>query len=170
MVYSIARCQRDHGGAFVEVGVFRGASLKAIAAAKRPETKLFAFDTFEGLPSVGTDDCRFTNGMFKASASSCLERLRGYENVNVIKGTFPGTAVALEGEHLSFVHLDVDTYESTISSLRTAYPSLLPGGIILSHDYSQAKGVQRAVEEFMSDHGGDRLIELSVTQVMLIKT
>jgi O-methyltransferase len=169
MVYSIARCQRDHGGAFVEVGVFRGASLTVIAAAKSPGTKLFGFDTFEGLPSVGDDDTLFEKGMFKADETNLLKRVSVHKNVKVVKGTFPDTAAVLTGEQLSFVHLDVDTYESTIASLKTVYPMLLPGGIILSHDYSQAAGVHRAVGEFFQDRRGDRLIELSVSQVMIIK-
>jgi O-methyltransferase len=169
VVYSIARSQRDHGGSFVEVGVFRGASLRVIAAAKNPETRLFAFDTFEGLPSVGTDDRGFAPGMFKADETKLRARLCSIPNLTVVKGVFPRTAAALRGERLSFVHLDVDTYESTAACLSALYELLLPGGIMLIYDYSNAAGVRRAVDEFSQQHMRDRLIELSVSQALIIK-
>ena len=59
MIYSIARGQKDHGGAFAEVGVFRGASAKLISEAKHSDTDLYLFDTFEGLQDVGDFDARF---------------------------------------------------------------------------------------------------------------
>lgn len=170
MIYSIARGQREHGGSFVEVGVFRGASLKAMAGAKRPETKLFGFDTFEGLPEAGADDPLFEKGMFKSDEAAVRERLKPYQNVTIVKGIFPDTAGILQGEKISFAHLDVDTYESTLASLKALDPLLLPGGIILSHDYSQALGVHRAFDEFLAGRKNYRLVELPVSQVMILKS
>jgi hypothetical protein len=169
MIYSVARAQRDHGGVFAEVGVFRGASAKVIATAKRPETKLFLFDTFEGLPDVGDLDPRFEAGMFRADQEDVRQRLSRYPNIELVKGLFPDSGRPINNRRISFVHLDVDTYESTRASLRFFQFRMSPGGIILSHDYSQCEGVKRAFDEFMEDADQYRLIELSVSQVMIIR-
>lgn len=42
------------------------------------------------------------------------------------------------------------------------------GGIILTHDYSQARGVNKAFNEFFKNKA-EEIIELSLTQAMIIK-
>ncbi len=54
----------------------------------------------------------------------------------------------LPERRFSFVHLDVDLYESTLAGLEYFYPRLIPGGVILSHDYSILAGVKKAFEDF----------------------
>jgi hypothetical protein len=59
MLHELARAQRYHGGCFAEVGVFRGVSAEILCQAKLPETELYLFDTFEGLPRPSELDGRF---------------------------------------------------------------------------------------------------------------
>jgi hypothetical protein len=59
-------------------------------------------------------------------------------------------------------------YEGTRACLEFFYPRMIPGGIMLSHDYSILSGVRAAFEEFMSDKP-EGLIELPTTQCMLTK-
>jgi hypothetical protein len=47
---------------------------------------------------------------------------------------------AVENEKFSFVHSDVDLYASTRSVLEFFYPRMLPGGVILTHDFATAHG------------------------------
>lgn len=170
MIYSVARAQRDRGGDFAEVGVFRGASAKIIAEALQGEANLYLFDTFEGLPHASEVDPRFEVGMFKADEGAVRERLSSYKRVHLIKGLFPDSAQPIDDNLFSLVHLDVDTYESTLASLRYFADRMLPNSIILSHDYSQCEGVKRAVDEFVAERGREfRLVELDVSQVMLLK-
>ena len=51
----------------------------------------------------------------------------------------------------SFVHLDVDLYQSTKDGLAWFYPRLNRGGILISHDYSNADGVRKAFDEFFAE-------------------
>ena len=65
-IWEQARIMADHGGAFAEVGVFRGASAKMICEAKG-QTPLYLFDTFEGLP----DEVSERDGRFERGARRC---------------------------------------------------------------------------------------------------
>lgn len=167
-IWEQSRIMADHGGAFAEVGVFRGASAKVICEAK-DKTPLHLFDTFEGLPNeVGENDGRFKKGMFIASEEKVRERLSRYPNVEIYSGIFPETAGPIENLKFSFVHLDVDLYSVTKKALEFFYPRMLPGGRILSHDYGQCQGVWEAFDEFMIGKP-EKLQPMEATQVLLIK-
>jgi hypothetical protein len=168
-VWEQARIMSDHGGAFAEVGVFRGASAKVICEAKG-QVPLYLFDTFEGLPDeVGAMDGRFRKGLFVSSEKEVRERLSRYPEVKIHRGIFPGTAGVIKDLKFSFVHLDVDLYSATKNSLEFFYPRMLPGGRILSHDYGQCEGVWRAFDEFMIGKP-EKLQPMEATQVLLIKS
>jgi O-methyltransferase len=165
----LARAQKYHGGCFAEVGVFRGVSAEVICQAKLPDTEFYLFDTFEGLPSPGEIDPRFKERMFSASDQVVRARLKGYSRWTIFKGLFPGTARPVENSRFSFVHLDVDLYDSTLAGLEFFWPRMLKGGILISHDYSQCEGVHQAFKDFFQNPKSCRLVELPTTQIMVIK-
>ncbi len=168
-IWEQSRIMADHGGAFAEVGVFRGASAKAICETKG-KIPFHLFDTFEGLPDEVSDrDGRFKKGMFTASEREVRARLQKYPAVHIHRGIFPQTASAVKDLKFSFVHLDVDLYSVTKSALEFFYPRMLPGGRILSHDYGQCEGVWTAFDEFMADKQ-EKLQPIEATQVLLIKS
>ena len=68
---------------------------------------------------------------------------------------------------ISFLHLDVDLYQSTIDSLRYFYPRLVTGGIILIHDF-HTDGIKKAINEFLTEND-IQIIELSGTQGLVLK-
>jgi len=155
-------------GDLAEVGVYRGGSAKLIREANGIKT-LHLFDTFEGLPAVeAIDQPQFNKGQFAASFDHVTNYLREYKNVHFYKGLFPSTAKTVENKKFSFVHFDVDTYESTRSCLDFFYFRMNRGGIILSHDYTSAAGVHRAFDEFFSDKA-EPVIEMSGTQCLVVK-
>jgi O-methyltransferase len=155
-------------GDLAEVGVYRGASAKLICKANGNKT-LHLFDTFEGLPAVeAIDQPQFNKGQFASSFDDVKNYLKDHENVYFYKGLFPGTATPVEDKKFSFVHFDVDTYESTRSCLEFFYSRMNRGGIILSHDYISAAGVRRAFDEFFSDKL-EPIIEMSGTQCLIVK-
>lgn len=166
-IYQQARIMSDHGGAFAEVGTFRGASAKAICEAKG-QTDLHLFDTFAGLPEVGGVDTRFKRGMFTADEQSVRRRLAKYPNVRFHPGFFPTTASELSPDtKFSFAHFDVDTKKTTRDALEFFYSRMLKGGRILSHDYGQCQGVWEAFDEFMADK--PEKLEPVHSQIMIIK-
>jgi len=84
------------------------------------------------------------------------------------RGLFPSTAGPVESKKFSFVHLDVDLYESTRDSLKFFYPRLSPGGILISHDFVSSDGVDAAFREFFADKP-EPVIELTGYQCMFVK-
>ncbi len=167
-VYSVARAQSALAGEMAEVGVYQGCSAKIISTASGGKP-LHLFDTFTGLPSPDSDEQdRMRTGHYAASLASVQSFLSGHRNITYYEGFFPGSAEAANGRVFSFVHLDVDLKSSTLACLEFFYPRLVPGGIILTHDYSYLDGVRAAFDEFLSDKD-EHAIELATSQALLVK-
>lgn len=168
MLYSLARAQKSLGGSMAEVGTYQGASAKLICEAKG-ETPFHVFDTFAGLQDVSADDPLFRQNDYSASEEQVQKYLSAYPNVTLHRGYFPAdTGDAVADEKFCFVNLDVDTYQSTRDSLEFFYPRLMPGGILVSHDYAQAEGVRKAFDEVMGPKP-EPIIELVESQCMFVK-
>ena len=78
------------------------------------------------------------------------------------------TLEALTNRIFSFVHLDVDTYESTRDALQFFYPRMSPGGFLISHDYLNATGVRRAFDEYFADKP-EPIVRIAETQCLIAK-
>lgn len=172
-VYSIARSQSRLEGDMAEVGVYQGGSAKIICEAK-DQRALHLFDTFAGLPKVSEKDTHFgvkywKDGEFSNTSEKAVrDYLSKYKNVFFHKGRFPETADPVKGTKFSFVHLDVDLYQSTLDCLEFFYPHLIRGGVILTHDY-HTNGVQSAFKEYFQNKSIP-VIELTGSQCLVINT
>ncbi|HET6458464.1 MAG TPA: TylF/MycF/NovP-related O-methyltransferase [Nitrosopumilaceae archaeon] len=170
-VYSVAKSQSKLEGDMAEVGVFQGGSAKLICEAKG-NGKLHLFDTFEGLPELSDKDTHFGVKYWKksqfgnTSVENVKKYLSKYSNVFYYKGTFPETANPITDLKFSFVHIDVDLYQSTMDCLKFFLPRLVQGGIILSHDYHTG-GVRSAFDEFFKEKKIP-IVELPGPQCMVI--
>jgi hypothetical protein len=166
-IISSVRNTAKLGGAIAEVGTFQGASAKLIAEtdSTRP---IHLFDTFQGLPLPGQQDPSFTAGQFACSLEQVKESLSQYQNLRLYKGLFPDSAGPVENTRFSFVHLDVDLYQSMADSLQFFYSRMIPGGVILCHDFSSIDAITFAVEEFFSDKP-EPVIELSGNQCLIVR-
>lgn len=142
---------QDLGGACAEVGVYKGGTAELIAI-NRKERPLYLFDTFSGIPYSGKHDNHHKMGDFNdTSFEKVCDRLAKYEGVSVHKGIFPDdTGSVIDNVEFSFVHLDVDVYESYISALNVFWPKMIKGGIIICDDYNfdTCLGAKVAVDEF----------------------
>jgi O-methyltransferase len=167
-VYSFCKAYSGLPGAMAEVGVFQGASAKLLCEAKG-DVELHLFDTFGGLPpSSAADKGVHRENQYLCSLESVQDFLKSYKNVNFHPGLFPDSAKTLPERRFSFVHLDVDLYESTLAGLEYFYPRLITGGVILSHDYSILAGVRKAFDDFLHDKP-ERPVQFPSTQCALIK-
>ena len=154
-------------GEIAEVGVYKGGSAKLIAEAKGERT-LHLFDTFDGLPDSGDGDPLFQRGQFPSSVDKVKAYLATYPNVHFYKGLFPDTAGPVKDKQFSFVHLDVDIYESTAAALAFFYPRMAKGALLVSHDYMWAEGVKRAFDEFFADKP-EPVLELGGSQCAFVR-
>ncbi|RYF11233.1 MAG: macrocin-O-methyltransferase [Oxalobacteraceae bacterium] len=167
-VFSLARSQRSLPGVMAEVGVYQGVSARLISQGSGG-APLHLFDTFAGLPTPdASEHSRMREGHYAASLSSVRTFLSDCPEVFFHPGLFPDTSVPCAADRFSFVHLDVDLKSSTLDCLNFFYPRMLPGGIILSHDFSYLDGVREAFTEFF-DSRPEQPIELATSQAMLVK-
>ena len=166
-IYSAAKSATKLPGDFAEVGTYKGGSAKLICLAKG-DKNLYLFDTFEGLPKKGEFDKYLEEGQFKSSYQTVEKYLASYDNVFIVKGFFPETGQTVKHKKFSFVHIDVDFYQSTLDTLIFFYPLMVSGGIILSHDYATLPGVKKAFDEFFQSRP-EVVIPLDSSQCLVVK-
>jgi len=168
-IFMAVKSTNKLGGHIAEIGTFRGGSAKLISEAKG-DKHLYLFDTFEGLPEISRSDSQdhFKKGDYSASYEEVKDYLKSYKNVNIYKGLFPQNSEPIINKIFSFVHLDLDLYESTLESIKFFYPRLTKGGIMISHDYIDTLGVRKAFDEFFADKP-EPVIEMSGSQCLIVK-
>lgn len=127
-------------------------------------------DTFSGLPFISKFDKEFYEHEYAFSLESVKEYLQSY-SFNIIKGIFPNkeSVNKLSNHQFSFIHLDVDVYQSTKDCLEFFYPLMIKNGIILTHDYSNTEGVKKAFDDFF-DNKVESVLELSTSQAIIVKS
>jgi predicted O-methyltransferase YrrM len=156
---------RDVQGACAEVGVYQGASAEVISHCKRNK-KLYLYDTFDGFKDVGEHDKVDLQSIFSFSGVEDHLRNLNLPNVEIVKGYFPDTAIE---DRFSFVHLDADTYVSTLKALEWFYPRMNCGGVVLLHDYTNPNvSVKKALDSFLSGKG-ENLVVCQTSQAYFIK-
>ena len=161
-------------GSIADCGVYLGASTAGIGLYLRQrgiEKTIFGFDSFEGFDSGAAardlelggaeNEDRHLHGFDRTSIHLVERKLRslGLKNVILVKGFFaqslPDFAARYEPPALqfSFVHLDVNLYESYKVCLEFFYPRLAQGGILLFDEYNDPPwpGCNKAVDEFLRD-------------------
>jgi hypothetical protein len=154
-------------GDIAEVGTAGGGSARLISEYSG-DKPIHVFDTFEGLPNPGiVDHSGFTEGQYRWSMGEVQEYLSG-RRIEFHKGLFPASAISVQDHRFSFVHLDVDLYQSTLHCLKFFYPRMCSGGIIITHDYSWAAGVDQAFSEFFADKL-EKPIELIGDQALVVR-
>jgi len=147
-IFTVVESVKKIKGDLVEVGVYKGRSAKIIFNADKKKI-LHLFDTFKGIPAVDNNDDSYIK---KGELTSSFRSLKNYfsknKNVFIYKGICPASAKPIKNKKFSFVHLDVDTYKSTLNCLNFFYPRMNKGGAIMSHNYIDGPGVKKAINEF----------------------
>ncbi|TAL04120.1 MAG: hypothetical protein EPO08_02405 [Rhodospirillaceae bacterium] len=168
---------RDLSGDIAECGVHAGATLATIALwCQHANSKkhIFGFDSFEaldaaaetGLPCDGFDSARRrVGGSGDVTLRSVHEKIRllgQQDRVRFVKGNFVATLPAYSKLTFSFVHLDVNVYQSYKECLDFFYPRTAPGGVILLNEYNDPLWPEcnKAVDEFLADK--PEILELMV--------
>ena len=159
----VASCEKIPGD-MAEAGVFRGATAALMLSASTK--RLHLFDTFEGLPE---SENQFAKGEWKGAEAVVRANLsRWGDRVEFHPGFFPESTTGLDDLRFSFVHLDLDLYQSTRDAINWFWLRLNPDGILLSHDYPLSEGVVRAFREHF-DHLDNPVIPLSGNQCIVVK-
>ena len=142
-------------GSFAELGVYKGNSAKLMHMLA-PERSLYLFDTFEGFSKedLKSESHPQYSKLFKDTSLDYVKQFVGEaESIFYIEGHFPASTTQVDSdEKFSFVHLDCDLYDPIKAGLEYFYPRVVPGGMIVIHDYASGywPGVKKAVDKFFS--------------------
>lgn len=154
-------------GAYLEFGVYNGASMTCMLEALRRQgdrdTRLFGFDSFQGLPpSAATEDGGVWHaGQFRCPKSLAEERIAAASDrpgrVTLVEGWFADTLAAGDIYGIgraSIALIDSDTYSSAREALRFLAPLLTNPSIVMFDDWKlndldvKAMGEYRAFYEW----------------------
>lgn len=161
-----ASLARGVPGDFAEIGVFRGAAFRKLAALAHAQGKLaHAFDSFRGMaPPQPEDGEEYPASKFDIGGADAFARLMDEAGVarswyRVWAGFIPECfAEVPAGARFSLVVIDVDHYRATADSLAWAAPRVERRGILALDDYVPGHTglATRAINEFL---GRDRDFE-----------
>jgi len=133
---------------YLEFGVYEGDSLRFWSRnLTHPDSRLFGFDSFEGLPESWHEDSprgRFDRG-------GAVPRIDD-SRVQFVKGWFDYSLSVFEmPEHERLVvSLDADLYSSTKCVLDWLTPQLRPGDILYFDEFFDRHHELRALDEFLA--------------------
>lgn len=144
------------------------AAIRAASYLDLADAQFFAFDSFQGLPDVTTqDDGVFTAGSFATPANEFVRLVKTMSGLrlppqNIIEGFYETSLTAQLRERLptvGVVHIDVDLYSSTVAVLDFIKPLLVVGTVIIFDDWycfppGANKGEVRAFNEFRRANPG----------------
>lgn len=178
VLYLLDALKRDVDGDVVEFGCYIGETskyLKKCLLEWHSTKKLWVYDSFEGLPPLGTyeEGTGWTEGGFKTTEDILINNFltNGIEPPKVVKGWFNKIENKDLPNKVCFAFLDGDFYESIYSSLEKIYDRVSEGGYIFFHDYERPDlpGVKAAIEDYFAINGGQYQVLKITNQLAVIK-
>jgi len=174
--FEMAKKYADWDGCYVEAGVAAGAQIIAMAAGAPKTKRIYALDSFYGIPMPSNRDNQMpgirmllpdeqaalpepgkqelvSSGATVVNESDFWKHIQDSEvwpgNITSIKGWFESTVpeFASVGEPIAILRLDGDLYNSTLVCLVHLYPLVVSGGIVIIDDW-QLPGCQMAVIDY----------------------
>lgn len=138
-------------GDWAEFGVGGGGSARKLEERLPEGTKLYLFDTFEGLPHDGPPESGWIKGAFRSDIYQTNN-----PSVEVVVGLFADTLPGFFADNtLSFLHVDCDLYESAKTVLELTWPALKDGATIVFDEMfaypGWEKGEHKALKEWPHD-------------------
>ena len=182
-------CLQDLLGNFVECGAFKGGASAMMAAvikrySRRPR-KLFAFDTFTGMPEpiecdrhegIAANDTGFGVGTLSAPIEENIyriaEQLKVKDILEAVPGLFKDTLPAYHTQigDIALLHADGDWYESTMDIFNNLYDAVVPNGTIQIDDYGHWEGCRLAIHDFARERNlRFELEQIDYTGVRFVK-
>lgn len=151
-------------GHIIEFGSYLGGNalfMAYVAGKLYPGMKVYALDSFEGMPAPDKAVDAHTKGDF---AGVDLKELRRFvdackiTNLEMVKGYFEDTAkdVLKEARNISLAHIDCDIYSSVKYSYEAVKPCMVDGGYIVLDDATSPSciGATEVVESIIVRRDG----------------
>jgi predicted O-methyltransferase YrrM len=144
----------------IEFGAFKGGTsifMASILRAIAPAAKLYALDTFEGMPETDRAiDAHGAGDFVDASIHALIDTAKtlGLDNLVPVKGLFQDTFPTLDS-NISFglAHIDADIYSAIKFAQDAVWPQMTKGGYVIydDADISSCLGATEAVEELIQE-------------------
>lgn len=162
-------------GDFVETGVWRGgtsiflrAILEALGGPDDAGRRVWACDSFQGLPEATLDidvPMKFhTFAPLAVGVDVVRANFARYglldDRVEFVEGWFSDTLPDLDVDAIAVLRLDGDMYESTMDALAALEPKVSPGGFVIVDDYGGIEACRNAVTDYRTSAGIDVPIEM----------
>src|ERR1019366_5852168 len=142
----LAEGVRNLAGCIVELGVYQGGALKALAG-DNPGKRCYGFDTFARSRKESWREIDIHRPGEFGDTSLAAVKAAMPANVELIAGLFPGSAEAFD-KRISFAHVDMDLEKSTEDAIDWLRPRMVSGGLVVFDDYrwQNCPGVAKAIE------------------------
>lgn len=144
---------KNISGVFAELGVYKGDSAY-ILHLMDPSREFHLFDTFEGFTNKDLEietgkASNYTKHNFADTSIEQVKEKLSSDKFIFHKGYFPETTDNFKDIQFALVNMDADLYNPTKAGLQFFYPRLVPGGVIIVHDYNPDwPGIMKAVDDF----------------------
>ena len=185
-------------GDFVECGVWKGGNLilfEKMMEKLKIKRKIYAYDTFEGMPEPGKFDYTYKKESAKKIINSLrqkkadpkknivlaecsLEKVKQNYNKNTklnknltcVKGQVEKTLKIKKNlpKKISILRIDTDWYESTKVELEILFPLLSKNGFLIIDDYGYWSGAKKAVDNYFQKKSVS-LFKIDFTSRFVIK-
>ncbi len=144
----------NNQGDYLEFGVWEGKSFirayNKIKAIKNKNTRLYAFDSFEGLPEpLEEEKKQMVKGSYCCSKDRFVHNLKKAKvnlgDVEVIEGFYENTLnkelqKRLKIKNAGVIYIDCDLYQSTVKVLDFIVPYINTGTVIIFDDWYLYEG------------------------------
>ena len=170
---AVTKLVRDQRVLYLEFGVYKGATfLQMVDLASQQNKRCHGVDSFQGMgepterdrPSPDVEHS-YPAGKFKTEhyPDALLRKLINTYGTDSLAwslwiGWVPDVLKQIETQawQLSFAHIDMDHYEPTAAALKWAWNRLVPGGMLLCHDYIPGCTwlATPAIDRFLQRHKG----------------
>lgn len=162
-------------GNIVECGVWKGGSSMlaalTLSGMKSFERQIYMYDTYEGMSEPGEKDVDINGNKVnskwekvdKSDTLFCYSNFEEvadnmqnktdypFELIKLIKGKVEDTIPSVLPGEIALLRLDTDWYESTYHELKSLYPLLTKGGVLIIDDYGHWKGAREAVDQYFNE-------------------
>ena len=144
---------KNISGAFAELGVYKGDSAYILHLMDLSR-EFHLFDTFEGFTNKDLEietgkASTYTKHNFADTSIEQVKEKLSSDKFIFHKGYFPETIGKAKDIQFALVNMDADLYNPTKAGLEFFYSRLVPGGVIIVHDYNPDwPGIMKAVNDF----------------------
>lgn len=151
-------------GDVIEFGSYKGGSALFMAKALKkfhPQKKIYALDTFSGMPPTDKRIDMHNEGDFSDSILEEFQEKKeknGLDNLVIVKGKFEDTFPRLKEEitDLALAHIDCDIYSSVVYAVEQSLPLMRGASGYLCFDdplHGSCLGAYEAVEDTVEKLG-----------------